>query len=123
MDNQALQNRLAGIAHRKDLTAQIPLFVEDARERINRRFSLELQPLSTQSSTNDVLTNFPLLYVYAAASSMFEYLNNGENAIYYDQKWETECARQNVLNPYTSTDHYTADEPPYIKSELEQQWQ
>ena len=119
MNYTELEARLAGIAHRTDLTTTIPLFVADANERINRRFGLTLVSPDTTNPTNDVLTNFPLLYIYAAAQSMFEYLNNGQNAQYYNGLWELECDRQNVLNPYTVTDHYTADNPPYIKTPQE----
>ena len=120
MNNQQLKQRLAGISHRSDLTNQLPLFVQDATERINRRFNLTLPELVSDLDTNAVLTQFPLLYVYSASSSMFEYLNNGENAMYYDNKWEVECDRQNVLSPYTATDAYTEDNPPYILSPAEQ---
>jgi hypothetical protein len=120
MDNLQLQQRLAGLAHRSDLTNQLPLFIEDARERINRRFALQLVPLNSDTDTNDVLSNYPLLYVYASAQSMYEYLNNGDNAMYYDNLWERECDRQNVLNPYTVTDHYTLTNPPVILNPAEQ---
>jgi len=120
MNNLQLQQRLAGIAHRSDLTSQLPLFVADATERINRRFGLELAPLVSDNDTNPVLTSFPLLYEYSAAQSMFEYLNNGQNAIYYSDRWERECDRQNVLNPYTATDKYTATNPPVILNEYQQ---
>lgn len=120
MDNLQLKQRLAGISHRSDLTNQLPLFVQDATERINRRFNLTLPNLVSDQDTNDVLTQFPLLYVYSASSSMFEYLNNGENAMYYDNKWEVECDRQNVLSPYTATDKYTATNPPVVLTPSEQ---
>jgi len=87
-------------------------FVEDARLKLNRRFGLTLVPLVADTDTNPVLTEFPLLYLYAAVQSGFEYLNNGNNAQYIFDKWEIECDRQNILNPYSVTDHYTADAPP-----------
>ena len=114
MNYTELEARLAGIAHRTDLTTTIPLFVADATERINRRFGLQLVSPVADTDTNDVLTNFPLLYIYAAAQSMFEYLNNGDNAIYYNGLWEVETNRQNISNPNTVTDQYTADNPPVI---------
>jgi hypothetical protein len=114
-----LKNRIAGILHRSDLATQLPLFIEDARERINRRFGLTLVPLTQDTETNAVLTDFPLLYVYAACQSGFEYLNNGDNAVYMADSWQRECAGQNITNPYTAADNYT--EAPYIKTPAEQE--
>jgi len=118
MNYLELKQRIAGILHRSDLATQLPLFIEDARERINRRFGLELVALSGDTDTNDVLTNFPLLYVYAACQSAYEYLNNGNNAVYMSDSWEKECDRQNVTNGGTATDNYP--DGPYIKTPAEQ---
>lgn len=96
--------------HRTDLGAQLPNFVNDANERINRRFGTAL---TVPVDTDPLPTGTDQLYLFAALASGYEYLNNGDNAKYYDGKWELEADRQNVLQPGTATDNY-ATEFPYM---------
>lgn len=112
-----LKTRLAAIAHRSDLAAQLPNFVNDAREKINRRFGMALVAFVADTDTNEVLTNWPQLYLYAALQSLYEYLNNGDNAVYYGELWKTEAASQNINAASTSTDKY-ASQPPVIVPEV-----
>jgi hypothetical protein len=107
--------RMASIAHRKDLDAQLPNFVADANEKINRRFNLALESPSPAVQTNTVLTTWPLLYLYSGMQSLYEHLNNGDNASYYRQAWEQEADRQNITLSSTDTDPWTVDDlPPAI---------
>jgi len=107
--------RLAQIAHRGDLTARMVDFAADATQKINRRFNLELVAPVADTDTNEVLEKYPLLYVYSGLQSLFEYLNNGDNARYYHERFELEADRQNITSPATITDTLTVDgEPPVI---------
>jgi hypothetical protein len=117
MTYKELQNRLASISHRADLTASLPDFINDARERINRRFGLSLAPFVNDDDTNAVLTDFPLLYLYPALQSLYEHLNNGDNAVYYENRWNTEIASQNINALSASTDKYSTA-PPVIVPEV-----
>ena len=114
MTPQELYAKIATTLHRSDLTTTIPLFVQDANERINRRFGTAL---TVPADTAPLPTGCDLLYFYAAMQGAYEYLNNGDNARYYAQSWELEADRQNVLQPGTVTDNF-ALEPPYIKGDL-----
>ncbi len=89
------------------LADQVSKFIDDATYRINSRFGLNLASPASSGDTNAVLTWHPLLYVYACLVSAFEYLNNGENAIYMDNKWETEADRVIINNPTSAIDMWT----------------
>jgi hypothetical protein len=108
-----LKTRLAAVSHRTDLTASLPDFVEDARIKLNGRFGLTLAPFTADTDTNTVLTNFPLLYLYAALQSLYEHLNNGDNAGYYKGLFDEQCSMQNVTANSGATDPYYAS-PPVI---------
>jgi len=107
MTLQDMKDRIASILHRKDLTAQMDGFISDAQLRMQRRFGIEF------AAIDPVPARTELMFLYAALSSAYEHLNNGDNAKYYDNKFELEADRQNVLDPGSGTDRYAA-EPPYI---------
>lgn len=112
MNLSELNTRIQRTAHRTFAVADLANFVLDSTERINRRLNLQLVNPVVGTDTNEVLTDYPLLYIYAALCSAYQHLNNGDNAIYYDGLWETECDRQNVTQA-ASTDVY-ATEPPVM---------
>jgi len=112
MNYGELQAYIAAFLHRTDLSGQIPDFVENARERLNRRFNLVLVPLVDDTDTNDLLTATPSLYYYAAISNGYGFLHNGEAMTTYNTRWEDECDRQNILQPFGPADNFTA--PPII---------
>lgn len=114
MTNLELQNYIIGKIHRTDLATTVPTFIEAARIKINRRFGLSLAPLTNDSSTNAVLTDWPDLYQFESLRAAYEWLNDGDNATYYGQRFEQECANQNLTAESIATDQY-ADEPPQIK--------
>jgi hypothetical protein len=105
-----VKTRISQILHRSDLAAQLPNWVNDANERINRRFGIELV---VPADDAPLPAGTYQLYLFAGLVSGYEHLNNGDNARYYDGKWELEADRQNVLQPGTVTDNYAAD-PPFI---------
>ena len=112
MDYTSLTANLAQIAHRSDLTAQMPGFVAAATEKINRRFNLVLVSPAAGTDTNDVLTQFPLLYVYAALVSLYEFLDNTGSAQYYAAQFNDQADLQNITQVDTVTDPWTVDGVP-----------
>jgi hypothetical protein len=117
MNYTDLVARMASIAHRNDLESQMPNFVADANEKVNRRFNLAMVSPSPTVDTNAVLSLWPLLYLYSGLQSLYEHLNNGDNATYYRQAWEQEADRQNVTLYSPETDMWTSIDglPPVIK--------
>jgi hypothetical protein len=116
MNYTELIERMASLSHRNDLGSQMPFFVSDANEKINRRFNLGLESPSPTVVTNAVLTTWPLLYLYSAMQSLYEHLNNGDNATYYRNAWEQEADRQNITLYSPETDLWTSADglPPAI---------
>ena len=113
MNYADLKTRLSMTCHRVFKDTEYFSFTADATERINRRLNLQLVTPVADADTNEVLTAYPLLYVYAALIAAYEHLNNGDNATYYEQAWQEECAGQNITQA-ASTDPY-ATEPPVMK--------
>jgi hypothetical protein len=105
MTLQDLKDRIAAILHRSDLTSQMDNFVSDAQLKIERRFGIRF------ASIDPIPDQTEMLFLYAALQSAYEYLNNGDNAVYYQDRFELESDRQNVLNPGTETDNYAAETP------------
>lgn len=103
MNYQQLQDKLAGLAHRADLAAVIPDFINiNARTWLNMRLQLELEPLVLPDDTNPTLTDYPLLYVYAGMRALYEHTNEGDNARHYDQALEREADRYYITRPGTT---------------------
>ena len=111
MTYAGLVERLTALLHRSDLQADMPWFAQAATLRINRRFGLELDAPGPLIDSNEVLTQWPDLYVYAAAQAAFEHLNNGENAAYYQGAFEDASSRMNI------TELEFPGEPPIIEPE------
>jgi hypothetical protein len=109
-----LKARLVSVSHRTDLTASLPDFVEDARIKLNSRFGLTLAPFVADTDTNTVLTNFPLLYLYASLQALYEHLNNGDNAGYYKGLFDEQCSLQNITANSGATDPYYSSPPVVI---------
>jgi len=108
MTLQDLKDRIAAILHRSDLTPQMDNFIADAQQRIERRFGIVLPAIDPIPAGTETL------FLTASLQSGYEHLNNGDNAGYYNQRWELEADRQNVLNPGTVTDNYAAEPPAII---------
>ena len=117
MDFGQLKGNISSISHRPDLATSMPLFVDTAREKINRRFRLALVSFTTDTDTNAVLTECPLIYIYASLQALHEFINNGDNAIYYKSLWDDECSLQNISGGFASTDPLYIDTPPVITPE------
>ncbi len=104
-----LKTLLAQILHRADLTAQMGNFINASNTRINTRFNVALVvPIDT-----DPLPANPMLYQYAALQAAYEYLNNGDNAVYYGQAFLDECDRAGMVVSGTPLDQF-GSEPPTI---------
>jgi len=104
-----LQTKIIAKAHRKDLSAQCPGFIEDARIHINGRLTLNLAPLVNPTDTNEVLTAQPLLYFYAGLQSLYEWIEEYETATYFNGLFNVVADRFYVTAPGT--------EPLVMKSE------
>jgi hypothetical protein len=104
MNYGELTTRIAQVMHRGDLTAQMPNFVADATERINRRLELQLAVPVTDGDTNDVLASYPMLYFYAAMVPACEFVSNLDDADYYDQRFELEADRHYVTAGANTTE-------------------
>ena len=99
-----LKTMLASLSHRSDLSARMGMYSGNATECINRRFGLALAPLVADGDTNPVLTECLFLYIFAAMQALNEDLNNGENAIYYSNRFNQEADNQNINGvAFTST--------------------
>lgn len=108
-----LKARIADITHKSNLTNQMDNFLADALAKVNERFGVAL----TQPNNNtDYPTGTDLLFLYAALVSAYEYLHNGDAAVYYADKFELWADRINVLNPGSDVDNYSS-ECPYIEGE------
>lgn len=92
---------IADKVHRKDMTARIPGFVETARTMLNMRLGLELGTPVAPTDTNETLTEWPLLYFYAAMAAQYEFIEEFETASYYDGKWEREADRYYITRAGT----------------------
>lgn len=86
-----LRNKIIATSHRKDLTALVPQFVDDARTLINERLGLQLVPLVADDATDDVLDRFPTIYFYAAMAALYEYIVEFETATYYLNRFGFQC--------------------------------
>jgi hypothetical protein len=95
-----LKTRISEIIHRTDLQVKTQNFIYDAQNKIERRFGI------TFESIDPIPDKTELLFLYASLVSAYEYLNNGDNAIYYSERFELEADRQNVLAPSSITDNY-----------------
>lgn len=110
-----LYAKIADKVHRKDMTARLPTFVDAARQMLNGRLSLALVPPTAPTETNEILTDWPLLYFYAALAELYEFIEEYETASYFHGKWDREVDRYYVTRAGT--------EPLAILSEGEQEAQ
>jgi len=111
MTYEQLQAKIVATSHRKDLTAQIPGFVEDARVLLNYRLGLALVPLVNPTDTNDLLTANPLLYFYPAMKALYEYIVEIETASYYNQLYQEQAANHYVTATGTTPLVITPENP------------
>ena len=114
MNYGELRAFVASYLHRTDLGTEVDGFIDQARTRINRRFCTDLASFNIDTDTNDVLTESPELYQYAALAEGYGFLHNGDAMTTYNQRWETEADRQNITDPGGATDPYK-DAPPFVR--------
>lgn len=115
MTFQELYDQIADKVHRKDMTARMPSFVDAARQMLNGRLGLALVPPADPADTNEILTDWPLLYFYAATAELYEFIEEYETASYFHGKWEREVDRYYITRDGTT--------PLVILSEGEQEAQ
>lgn len=97
-----LYAKIADKCHRTDMTVRIPRFVDDARTMINLRLGLVLVPPLLPTDTDEVLTDFPLLYFYAALAELYEFIEEYETGNYYVGKWNNEVDRYYITREGTT---------------------
>lgn len=103
MDFTGLSAEVLGISHRSDLADQVDNFALHATERINRRLGLSLTSPASGTDTNDILTNWPLLYIYATLAALYEFINEGDNVRYYNGRFVEEIDAQNITSTAATT--------------------
>lgn len=96
-----LYAKIADKCHRKDMTARIPGFVDDARVMLNMRLGLVLVPPADPADTDEILTDWPLLYYYAALAELYEFVEEYETGSYFGAKWEREVDRYYITRAGT----------------------
>lgn len=85
-----LQAKIIDQSHRKDMANRVPGFIEDARTRLNMRLGLELVPFTTDTDTNDILDQWPLLYFYPAMVALYNFIIEMETAAYFEGLYRAE---------------------------------
>ncbi len=116
MTYDQLASRVAAVIHRQDLASLMPSWAQDATDRINRRFGLQLAAPDNSMTSNAVLSGWGDLYLFACLVSAYEHLSNPGQAQYYEQRFMAEADRQNITAASSATDPYTT-EPPVIVAE------
>lgn len=92
---------MADKCHRKDMGARIPKFADSARQQINLRLGLLLVPPVDDTETNEILTDWPLLYFYAGMAELYEFIEEYETASYFIGKWDREVDRYYITRAGT----------------------
>lgn len=106
-----LYEKMADKSHRTDMAARIPKFVDDARTMLNLRLGLTLAPPADPDDTDEILSEWPLLYYYAAMGELYEFVEEYETGSYFAAKWEREIDRFYVTRLGTVPLVITPEEP------------
>lgn len=102
-----LEAQIISVMHRSDLAGTVHQFVSDAVRRIERRFGMELD-----TTDPTIPAGVEDLLLFAGLTSGYESLNDGDNASYYNSRFELEADRQNITNPGGFLDLYP--DGPYV---------
>lgn len=117
MNYLELKNRLIAISHRTDLVSEVPNFISDCNTRLNVRFSMANPMFTSDSETNLILTEQPQLYITGSLQALYEFVNNGDNAIYYNQRFIDECNNANTSGYPTEATDPSYNVPLFIRAE------
>jgi hypothetical protein len=122
-----LKTRITGILHRPDLVPKYDDFALDATERVNARFGTAFPTLLLDTDTNAVLeAPIPLpgepaqptagqLYVCGMLEAAYLFLNDGENAMTYSQRFDAAANQVSMAGKIPELDPYTVGGlPPAI---------
>jgi hypothetical protein len=104
MTYEELIARIAAITHRSDLTPQMQDFVNASNEQINTRLHMDLIAPEPGVS-NTLLEAQPLLYLYSALVSAYEFINEGDLAGHYQQRFTGQIDEYNITS-VDATDEY-----------------
>lgn len=70
--------------------------VPDQSYQLEMVYYKKLTPLSATNTTNNVLTDYPDLYLYGALTHLYKWARDEENASYYDNIFNQAIARANM---------------------------
>lgn len=96
-----LQAKIIDQSHRKDQAQRVPGYIDDARTRLNLRLGLALVPLVNDTDTNEILTDWPLLYFYPAMRELYNFIIEMETANYFEQLYLNEVDRYYITRAGT----------------------
>lgn len=111
MNYLELRTKIVDQAHRKDMNARVPGFIEDARTRINLRLGLALEPLVADTDTNEILADWWPLYFYAAMVALYEFIIEMETATYFDNRYQEYLASYYITRAGQESLTITPEEP------------
>ena len=97
MNRGQLKQRLIDESHRTDLATMLDQFVNDAEQKINHRFSLELST-SADTDINYILRDHYLLYLYPAMRSLNLHIKDVDEALRWNELWRQEASEMNINN-------------------------
>lgn len=109
-DYAELRDRIAREMHRGDLAGRIPEWVDFARQRINRRYGVNLAMFASDTDTNNTLLEHEVLYLYAALAAAYAFTNNGSAARAYDGMWTIEANQVNITASGSEIDQDAGNE-------------
>lgn len=105
MDYGTLQNRVASWLHRSDLSGEIPDFIDQARQRINRRFGTEYPQLVNTTDTNASLTEHGDMWLFASLVEGYTFLHNGAAAEAFDGRYGAAANQINITSKQADGPH------------------
>ena len=97
-----LRAEVVQVAKRGDRSQYVVDYAAHATEQINRRLGLALVSPVADDDTNEILADWPLLYIYACLAALYEDINEGDNVRYYNGRFTEEIDLQNITSPAAS---------------------
>lgn len=96
MNYGELKAQIESWSHRTDLEEKIPEFIQNAGQRIGRRFGVMPFPMVLDTDTNSVLDVHSDLYLYASLREMMIFTENAPAAQAYETLYQAEVKQMNI---------------------------
>jgi len=109
MNYGELKAQVEAWSQRSDLGPKMGEFVQNASQRLGRRFGVMPAPLVADSDTNSLLTTHSNLYLYATLREQAAYTHNVEAVQAYEMLYQTEVSDMNIN--YRGLDWDSCDSP------------